>query len=112
METFVSAFLVVFAGLLAVPVGVFFLEVVAAAALARQGPPPCANYDLRRRIAVLVPAHNESTGLLPTLADLKAQLRAGDRLLVVADNCTDDTASAASAAGAEVITRSDLERIG
>ena len=51
-------------------------------------------------------------GLLPTLADIKAQLRAGDRLLVVADNCTDDTAAVAAAAGAEVIARNDPEKIG
>ncbi|HXY02004.1 MAG TPA: glycosyltransferase family 2 protein, partial [Terriglobales bacterium] len=60
----------------------------------------------------LVPAHNESSGLLPTLADIQKQLHPGDRLLVVADNCTDDTADVASAAGAEVIARHDPARSG
>ena len=46
-------------------------------------------------MAVLVPAHNESGKILPTLADIRAQLAAGDRLLVVADNCDDDTAPVA-----------------
>jgi cellulose synthase/poly-beta-1,6-N-acetylglucosamine synthase-like glycosyltransferase len=59
-----------------------------------------------------VPAHNESAGLLPTLGDIKAQMRAADRLLVVADNCTDDTAAVAIAAGAEVAERKDLDRRG
>jgi len=112
MLVFVSALLAIVAGLLAIPVGIFFLEVVAAVALTRKEFAPHADSDLRGRIAVLVPAHNESTGLLPTLTDIKAQLRVGDRLLIVADNCTDDTATVAATAGAEVIARSDLEKIG
>ena len=63
-------------------------------------------------IAVLVPAHNESAGLIPTLDDVKEQLRPRDRLLVVADNCDDDTASVAASAGAEVTTRADPSKIG
>jgi cellulose synthase/poly-beta-1,6-N-acetylglucosamine synthase-like glycosyltransferase len=112
MQTFVSSLLAILAGLFALPVGIFFLEVLAAAVLGRRLPPQRSSPDLRPRVAVLVPAHNESTGLLPTLADIKAQLRAGDRMLVVADNCTDDTAAVAAAAGAEVIVRSDLKKIG
>lgn len=60
----------------------------------------------RPRIAVLVPAHNEEAGLAATLASLMPQLQAGDRLLVVADNCSDDTAGVARRAGAEVRERS------
>lgn len=66
----------------------------------------------RPSIAVLVPAHNESAGIIPTLDAIGAQLRTGDRLLVVADNCTDDTAELAVAAGAEVIERHDSRRRG
>jgi hypothetical protein len=58
------------------------------------------------RVAVLVPAHDESTHVLPTIACLTAELGPGDRLLVVADNCSDDTAALARGAGAEVIERS------
>ncbi|UCH17129.1 MAG: glycosyltransferase family 2 protein [Burkholderiales bacterium] len=57
------------------------------------------------RIAALVPAHNESTHLLPTIACLRSQLGPDDRLLVVADNCDDDTADIARRAGAEVVER-------
>lgn len=57
-------------------------------------------------VAVLVPAHNEAAGIAATLRCLRAQLRAGDRVLVVADNCSDDTAALARQAGAEVIERS------
>jgi cellulose synthase/poly-beta-1,6-N-acetylglucosamine synthase-like glycosyltransferase len=63
-------------------------------------------------VAALVPAHNESKGLLPTLSDLRKQLRAGDRLVVIADNCTDDTAATAILVGAEVIERHDPTKRG
>ena len=66
----------------------------------------------RRRLAILVPAHNESAVIADTLASLLPQLAEGDRLLVVADNCTDDTAGIAMAAGSEVIKRTDSERRG
>jgi len=72
--------------------------------------PNCSNSPINPqagpvRVAVLVPAHNESVNVLPTLACLQAQLGSTDRLVVVADNCSDDTAALARAAGAEVIER-------
>ena len=63
-------------------------------------------------VAVLIPAHDEAVGIAATLASLRPQLQAGDRLLVVADNCSDDTAAVARAAGAEVVERVDVERRG
>ncbi len=61
------------------------------------------------RVAVLVPAHNESVNLIPTIECLQRQLGAQDRLLVVADNCSDDTAEVARRAGALVVERHDAE---
>jgi cellulose synthase/poly-beta-1,6-N-acetylglucosamine synthase-like glycosyltransferase len=112
MTTFISFSLVTLAVILAVPVAVFFVEVVAAVALPQRDCLVRSREDSRSRVAILVPAHNESTGMLPTLAGIKAQMRAGDRLLVVADNCTDDTAAVAAAAGAEVVERNDPDRRG
>lgn len=63
----------------------------------------------RPRIVVLVPAHNESTHVLPTIKCLLSQLQPGDRLLVIADNCTDDTAALSSQAGAAVIERHNAD---
>lgn len=63
-------------------------------------------------IAVIVPAHNEGEHIRATLSDLRAQLRAGDRLIVVADNCTDDTAAVARECGAEVFERNEPDRRG
>ena len=112
MLMFISFLLMVLAVIIAVPVTAFFVEVIAAVALPQRDDhtPPIGGF--RRRIAVLVPAHNESTALLPTLADIKSQLRTNDRLLVVADNCADDTAAVAAAAGAEVVIRNDPDRRG
>ena len=98
------------AAFIAVPTAVLMVEVLAAIFLNihPEGDPDQTSGS----IAVLVPAHNESTGLIPTLDDVKSQLRSGDRLLVVADNCTDDTAAVAASADAEVTVRSDPTKIG
>lgn len=95
--------------LAAIPVSVFSAQILAS--LPRRGParPLPAG---RPSVAVIVPAHDEATTIAVTLAAIRSQLRAGDRLLVVADNCTDDTAAIAAAAGAEVVCRSDAGRRG
>ena len=64
---------------------------------------------LAPRVAVLVPAHNESANVIPTIECLKHQLGPHDRLLVIADNCNDDTAALARGAGAQVIERHHLD---
>jgi cellulose synthase/poly-beta-1,6-N-acetylglucosamine synthase-like glycosyltransferase len=61
---------------------------------------------------VVVPAHNESTALVPTLHSLATSLAPGDRLLVVADNCDDDTAGIARGCGTEVVERFDTQNRG
>jgi cellulose synthase/poly-beta-1,6-N-acetylglucosamine synthase-like glycosyltransferase len=66
----------------------------------------------RPRIAAIIPAFNEEAGIASTVRAVSAQLRAGDRLIVVADNCTDSTASLAHGAGCEVVCRIDPERRG
>ena len=89
-----------------------FIEILAAKrAAARVGAASPSTPDWPR-VAVLVPAHNESAGIIPTLTDARSQLRVTDRLLVVADNCSDDTAQVARAEGADVFERRDPERRG
>ena len=51
----------------------------------------------------LIPAWNEGDFIAGTIAGLRAQTRPPDDIIVIANNCTDDTAAVASAAGAEVI---------
>lgn len=95
--------------LLLIPVAVLVIQGLFAMLSYR---PVSAALSLRPRIAVLVPAHNEAVGIEQTLNCLKLGLKSGDRLLVVADNCSDDTASLARGAGAEVVERQDLTRRG
>jgi cellulose synthase/poly-beta-1,6-N-acetylglucosamine synthase-like glycosyltransferase len=61
----------------------------------------------RPRVAVLVPAHNEQDVIKRTLASISRQLETGDRVVVVADNCSDHTADMARQLGAEVTIRLD-----
>ncbi len=67
-----------------------------------------------RRFRFIVPAHNESVGIAATVhsllgVDYPASLF---DVVVVADNCEDDTAERARAAGAVVLERHDTERRG
>ena len=68
--------------------------------------------DTAPPFTVLVPAHNERAVIAQTLACLMPQMRAGDHLLVIADNCDDDTASIALECGAEVTSRNEPEKRG
>ncbi len=90
--------------LLAIPAGCLLLLTLAAGKRRPDAPGASGNAGAVR-VVILVPAHNESVHVLPTLSCLQAQLQAGDRLLVIADNCQDDTASLARATGAEVLER-------
>lgn len=81
---------------------------LAALRLSRQSP-DIARSAAEVRVAVLVPAHNESRHVLPTIACLKRQLGPRDQLLVIADNCVDDTAELARGAGALVIERQNAD---
>jgi cellulose synthase/poly-beta-1,6-N-acetylglucosamine synthase-like glycosyltransferase len=105
-------FLVALSVLWAVPVVVLLVQVLMAWPAERPGAPVAKLPGPRPRLAVVMPAHNESAGIAAALQSLRPQLQAGDRLLVVADNCSDDTAAVAAAAGAEVVERHDLSRRG
>ncbi|UVL76007.1 glycosyltransferase family 2 protein [Pseudomonas putida] len=104
MMTVLSWLLGLLAVIALVPVSVFFLQMLLACLPPRTRP---LGISVRPRVAVLVPAHDEAAIIRATLASITPQLLAGDRLLVVADNCTDDTARLAREAGAEVVERFD-----
>ncbi|HEX5560260.1 MAG TPA: glycosyltransferase family 2 protein [Nocardioidaceae bacterium] len=54
-------------------------------------------------VTVLIPAHNEATTLGHTIASLLSQSHRPERVIVVADNCTDATVAVARRAGVEVV---------
>jgi cellulose synthase/poly-beta-1,6-N-acetylglucosamine synthase-like glycosyltransferase len=54
-------------------------------------------------VTVLIPAHNEEASLGQTIASLLTQSHRPERVVVVADNCTDGTVRVAREAGVEVL---------
>lgn len=71
--------------------------------------PPLPASSRKLKFAVIVPAHNEEGGIASTVASLRQLDWPADcmRIIVVADNCTDQTAERAAQAGASVLTRHD-----
>jgi cellulose synthase/poly-beta-1,6-N-acetylglucosamine synthase-like glycosyltransferase len=67
---------------------------------------------LAHQLAVLVPAHNEAALIARCLESLAGQDYPTDRytVVVIADNCTDDTAAIAVACGVRVLTRESTAR--
>lgn len=103
---YIEMLLVAIALLLLIPALVIFVQVLSACLL-KASESQISQKDIS--IAVLIPAHNESSGIIATLNSIKPQLKTTDRLLVVADNCSDNTAVVALANGAEVIERHNLD---
>lgn len=55
-----------------------------------------------RQVVALIPAHDEAGTIAEAIAGLQAQDTAAARVIVVADNCSDDTAQVAREHGTEV----------
>jgi cellulose synthase/poly-beta-1,6-N-acetylglucosamine synthase-like glycosyltransferase len=100
--------LLALAALLAIPFVFLAVEAIASLLPPRRSPLAAE----RPACVVLMPAHNEAGIITRTIRNVQGQLAPGDRLLVIADNCSDETAAEARAAGADVIERSDPDRRG
>ncbi len=97
-------------GVLLVPVTFLLVEVLSALRKGRE-----RDKELPKRrpsIVVLVPAHDEEKVLGHALRAILPQLEPSDRLVVVADNCSDSTSEVARSHGATVVERQDPVRIG
>lgn len=70
--------------------------------------------QLNRKFACVIPAHNEERNIAKTVSSLRSveYPRGLFHVIVIADNCTDDTASVAWHAGAMVLERSDMVKRG
>lgn len=97
------------AGFLLVPVTFLFFQVVFSLGRRRLARPKSG---MRPRVGIIIPAHNEALCILQTIETIRPQLHESDRLLVIADNCSDDTARIASKGGAEVVERWDPSKRG
>jgi cellulose synthase/poly-beta-1,6-N-acetylglucosamine synthase-like glycosyltransferase len=85
---------------------VYLVVIVTAALFHRTARPSRAG---RSRIVVVVPAHDEEHYIGRTVRSFEAQTYPHElfEVLVVADNCTDETAATAREAGAEVLVRDE-----
>ncbi len=72
------------------------------------------NIEENIKIAVLIPAHNERLYIERCIKSIKDSYQNGDRvdIVVIADNCTDDTKERALSFGAKVLVRNNLEKKG
>ena len=99
-----AGIIVVAGGAVAAAMGLY-LVLLSVAALFYRDPERDGAPD--NRLIVLIPAHNETALIARCVASLKAQNYAADRyqIVVIADNCTDDTGAIAAAAGADRVMR-------
>lgn len=110
MNTILSSLLLSLVLVAALP-GLYLGLLAVVGLLPRRSPPESC---LKRKIAVLVPAHNEASGIAGTVRSI---LRADYpidrfRIVVIADNCTDPTARVAKRSGARVLVRTNPDARG
>ena len=86
-----------------IPCTVFLIECLAATVSSK------SDLDLtnikRPKTTILIPAHNEAEQITEVLTVLKQQITKRDRIIVIADNCHDNTAELARATGVTVLER-------
>ena len=95
-----------------VPVLTFSLQCFLSFLPGRTSTNPTDSSKPHPRTTVLIPAHNERDIIGGIIGDVISQLHEGDRAIVIADNCDDDTAEVSRGFGAEVIERTNLEHRG
>ncbi len=91
--------------------GTIELLMLTLASLFHRNDPVTAAQQLR--LAVIIPAHNEQLNIARCIESIAASRQGLDsEIIVIADNCDDDTAECASSAGARVLERHDDQRRG
>lgn len=95
-----------------IPVIVFTLQVFFAAFRKSNDARMTKQNKQNPSVTVLMPAHNESLVIKSSIESIQQQLGPNDSLLVVADNCSDNTAEIARKLGANVLERADLNQRG
>jgi cellulose synthase/poly-beta-1,6-N-acetylglucosamine synthase-like glycosyltransferase len=93
-----------------IPIMVLFIECMAAFLPSRSQAEDISGS--RPKVSVLIPAHNEELCIGKTLSTLMQELTDQDSLVVIADNCTDETVTIANKFGATVVKRIEPNRRG
>lgn len=119
MISVLNTILLILAGGILIPLGIFCAECLLSVFLGRKKTGGHAGKTQTPAVkatapqtVVLIPAHNEAAGIQQTLNALRPLLGPNERILVVADNCTDETAPLARQCGVEVCERHDTGRKG
>ena len=99
--------------ILLLPITVLFVECVAALLPTKKSAKQkTLKNDINPSVTVLIAAHNEEAVIGRTVATILPQLSDRDRLIVVADNCSDLTASIARKFNAIVLERKNTQHKG
>ena len=93
LTNIIDAGLTIVAIVVAMPLMVLTIECFLGVSLPKKQTPSsyATNKTARSGACVVVPAHNEEKGIVESLDSMVAALGQDDRLVVVADNCTDQT---------------------
>ena len=99
----INMFLLISGIILIVPCFMFFVECLAALILPSQK--TTTRKINRPKTTLLIPAHNEAEQIKEVLEALLPQITEQDRVIVIADNCHDNTAELARSTGVTVLER-------
>ncbi len=98
--------LLVVAVVLSVPLGIVTIQCFVAFVTRRSARQESSPRE-RPSIVVLIPAHNEASVIARTLISVRSHVGNDDRIIVIADNCDDETAVVARSYGVDVLERHD-----
>ncbi|ERT07914.1 glycosyl transferase 2 family protein [Lyngbya aestuarii BL J] len=110
MSGFLILFILGIALGLAIPILVFVFECIFAVFPDLSKDSSLNNFQ--PRVTILIPAHNEELGIIATIKSLLPQLKNQDKIIVIADNCTDKTADIARQTGVTVLERQNPDQRG
>ncbi len=110
VQVFLNLLLCSGASMVLLLTGLLLLE--ALVALSRRSRDRRMTYQSNAKAVVLMPAHNESLVLAETLRPLQGVDRSRIEVIVIADNCSDDTAQIARDLGFGCIERVNLDARG
>lgn len=105
-NTIVDSIFLLLGIIILVPCLVFFIECLAAFVSSS------SSFNLeniqRPKTTILIPAHNEAAQIKEVIQELQTQITEQDQVIVIADNCHDETATLARATGVTVLERENL----
>jgi len=98
--------------LLLLPYLLLLLATAVAAVFTRRSPGPRPEDAPQSRFLIVIPAHDEESGIARTVQSCRsvAYPESLCGVVVIADNCADRTAAVAAGAGARVVERFDAEK--